>query len=452
VRDPSHVDVPQTRYAKSGDVNIAYQVLGDGPFDLVWVPGAFSHVELNWSVPHRAAFNRRLASFCRLIMFDKRGTGMSDRAQGIANLETRMDDVRAVMDAAGSERAALFGVSEGGPMSALFAASYPERTWALILFASYPRELWAPDYPWGVTEQEWQAELELLDRVGGGHDYFRDLARELAPSADGESRDALAEMMRQAGTPGARVDLMRMNREIDVRDVLPAIRVPTLVMNRLGDHPSNVGGSKYLAEHIAGARHVELAGADHAPNAGDAEPVLAEMQSFLRDAWSARDDFEHESVLATILFTDIVGSTQKIAELGNRAWSDVLKEHHAAVRRQLSRYRGVEMDTAGDGFFATFDGPARAIRCASAIVETVRPLGLEVRAGLHTGECEVNEGKVAGIAVSLGARVAAEAGPSEVLVSGTVRDLVAGSGLEFVDRGTRELKGVPGEWRLYAVA
>lgn len=445
--------LPQTRYAKSGDVNIAYQVLGDGPFDVVWVPGAFSHVELNWTVPTRAAFNRKLATFCRLIMFDKRGTGMSDSARGIADLETRMDDVRAVMDAASSERAALFGVSEGGPMSTLFAATYPERTWAMILFASFPRQMWAPDYPWGATEEEWQADFRELEQTIGDPAYFERLAQELAPSADEESRHALASMMRQAGSPGARLDLMRMNMGIDVRAILPAIRVPTLVMNRAGDHVSNVGGSRYLAEHIPGARHVPLDGADHAPQAGDAEPVLAEMRSFLEDAWEARNELDqHESVLATILFTDIVGSTQKIAELGNRGWSDVLKKHHAAVRRQLARYRGVEMDTAGDGFFATFDGPARAIRCAREIVESVRPLGLEVRAGLHTGECEVNEGKVAGIAVSLGARVAAEAAPSEVLVSGTVRDLVAGSGIEFVDRGTRELKGVPGEWRLYAVA
>jgi len=445
--------LPQTRYAKSGDISIAYQVLGDGPFDLVWVPGAFSHVELNWTVPTRAAFNRRLASFCRLIMFDKRGTGMSDRAQGIADLETRMDDVRAVMDAAGSERAALFGVSEGGPMCTLFAATYPQRAWALILFASFPRVLWAPDYPVGDTEDVVRQEIAELERAVDDPTYFDRVARALAPSADEESARALAQMMRQAGTPGARLDLERMNREIDVRAVLPAIRVPTLVMTRAGDHPANVGGSQYLAEHIPGARYVELDGVDHAPSSGDAEPVLTEMQSFLEDAWQARVDVDqHESVLATILFTDIVGSTEKIAQLGNRGWSDVLKQHHSAVRRQLSRYRGVEMDTAGDGFFATFDGPARAIRCAREIVESVRPLGLEVRAGLHTGECELNEGKVAGIAVSLGARVAAEAGPSEVLVSGTVRDLVAGSGLEFVDRGTRELKGVPGEWRLYAVA
>lgn len=445
--------LPQTRYAKSGEVNIAYQVLGDGPFDVVWVPGAFSHVELNWSIPSRAAFHRQLASFCRLIMFDKRGTGMSDRAQGVADLETRMDDVRAVMDAEGSERAALFGVSEGGPMCALFAATYPERAWALILFASFPRTMWAPDYPHGDTEEDFRHLLDELERATSDPSYFDRVAQELAPSADDESRHAFAEMMRQSGTPGARMDLQRMNREIDVRSVLPAIRVPTLVMTRAGDHAANVGGSRYLADHIPGARYVELEGVDHAPTSGDAEPVLAEMRSFLEDAWESRNEIDqHESVLATILFTDIVGSTEKISQLGNRGWSDVLKQHHAAVRRQLSRYRGVEMDTAGDGFFATFDGPARAIRCAQEIVESVRPLGLEVRAGLHTGECAVNEGKVAGIAVSLGARVAAEAGPSEVLVSGTVRDLVAGSGLEFVDRGTRELKGVPGEWRLYAVA
>jgi pimeloyl-ACP methyl ester carboxylesterase len=455
VRNPSGVDFipPQTKYAKSGEINIAYQVLGDGPFDVVWVPGSFSHVELNWTIPNRAAFNRRLASFCRLIMFDKRGTGMSDRAQGIPNLETRMDDVRAVMDAAGSERAALFGVSEGGPMTVLFAATYPKRVWGLILFASFPRQMWAPDYPSGVTEEELRTETAEMEHAAVDPGYFDKLAHGLAPSADEDSRRALSQMMRQAGTPGARLDLVRMNKEIDVRAVLPAIRVPTLVMNRAGDDPFNVGGSRYLAERISGARHVELEGADHAPQAGDAEPVLAEMQAFLEASWYARkDEDEHNSVLATILFTDIVGSTQKIAELGNRAWSEVIKEHHATIRRQLSRYRGVEMDTAGDGFFATFDGPARAIRCAQEIVESVRPLGLEVRAGLHTGECELADGKVAGIAVSLGARVAAEAGPSEVLVSGTVRDLVAGSGLEFVDRGTRELKGVPGEWRLYAVA
>ena len=450
---PVDETLPQTRYARSGDVSIAYQVTGVGPFDVVWVPGAFSHVELNWTVPTRAAFNRRLATFCRLITFDKRGTGMSDRAQGVANLETRMDDVRAVMDAAGSERAALFGVSEGGPMCTLFAATYPDRTWALVLFASFPRAMWAPDYPFGDTEEDVRQELEELERRAGDPAYFQELAHAMAPSADDESRRAFGELMRQSGSPGARLDLHRMNNAIDVRPILPAIRTPTLIMNRAGDHRSIVGGSAYMAEHIPGAQHVVLEGADHAPASGDAEPVLNELRMFLEDTWQQRNELEeHDSVLATILFTDIVGSTQKINELGNRGWANVLKQHHAAVRRQLTRYRGIEMDTAGDGFFATFDGPARAIRCAREIVESVRPLGIEVRAGLHTGECEVNEGKVSGIAVSVGARVASEAGPSEVLVSGTVRDLVAGSGLEFVERGARELKGVPGEWRLFAVA
>jgi pimeloyl-ACP methyl ester carboxylesterase len=445
-------ELPVTRYARSGDVSIAYQVLGDGPFDVVWVPGAFSHVELNWSIPNRAAFHRRLASFCRLIMFDKRGTGMSDRA-GIANLETRMDDVRAVMDAAGSDRAALFGVSEGGPMCALFSATYPERTWGLVLFASFPRIMWAPDYPHGVTEEEWRRDFDELERRAGDPAYYLEAAEAMAPTADPESKHKFAEMMRQAGTPGARVELERMNRDIDVRSILSAIRVPALVLTRAGDHPTSVHGSRHFAQHIPGARYVELDGVDHAPSSGDAEPVLREMQEFFEGSWEATHQLDdHESILATILFTDIVGSTEKMSALGNRAWSDVLRDHHAAIRRQLVRYRGIEMDTAGDGFFARFDGPARAIRCARGIVDSMAPLGLEVRAGLHTGECELNEGKIAGIAVSVGARVASEASANEVLVSSTVRDLVAGSGLEFVDRGARPLKGVPGEWHLYAVA
>jgi pimeloyl-ACP methyl ester carboxylesterase/class 3 adenylate cyclase len=444
---------PQTRYAKSGDVNIAYQVVGDGPFDLVWVPGAVSHVELHWTVPMMASFSRRLASFCRLIIFDKRGTGMSDRTQGVADLETRMDDVRAVMDAVGSERAALIGVSEGGAMSILFAATYPARCWALALIGAFPREMWAPDYPHGAMESEVQGEVDDEERRASDPAFFLSRAQGLAPSADPENQQRFADLIRQSGSPGARAMLHRMNREIDVRGVLPAIRVPTLVINREHDDPINVHGSRHLAQHIPGARHVEFPGEDHVPFSGDTDSVLRELGEFLQDAWCAQTEIDdHESVLATILFTDIVGSTEKMTQLGNRAWSDVLREHHAAVRRQLARYRGVEMDTAGDGFFARFDGPARAIRCAREIVESVRPLGLEVRAGLHTGECELTDGKIAGIAVSVGARVAAEASASEVLVSGTVRDLVAGSGLEFVDRGIRPLKGVPGEWRLYAVA
>jgi class 3 adenylate cyclase len=355
------------------------------------------------------------------------------------------------MDAAGSERAALFGVSEGGPMSTLFAATYPERTWALLLFASYPRELWAPDYPYGVTETEWWRDLDEIETHAGDPHSFIKLAAELAPSADEWNQQKLAELMRQAGTPGARVDLMRMNREIDVRPILPAIRVPTLVMNREGDHPSNVGGSRYLAEHIPGARHIELNGVDHAPSSGDAEPVLNELQMFLEDAWRQRNELEeHDSVLATILFTDIVGSTELAARIGDSAWRTLLQQHHAIVRRELARYQGRELDTAGDGFFAAFDGPARAVEAASAISEVLRELDLEIRAGLHTGECEVADGKIAGIAVSIGARISALAAPGEVLVSSTVKDLVAGSGIVFADRGEHELKGV-GTWRLHSV-
>jgi DNA-binding SARP family transcriptional activator/class 3 adenylate cyclase len=438
---------PATSYARSGEVNVAYQVVGTGAFDLVYVPGAFSHVELNWTIPARASFLDRLASFSRTITFDKRGTGMSDRV-GIADLETRMDDVRAVMDTAGSQRAAVLGVSEGGPMSILFAATYPERVWALILYASFPRDRWAPDYPWDETDEAWQQTVARL----GEPSYYEDLADQLAPTADPASRRRFGDVMRQSGSPGARLELLTMNREIDVRDVLGSIRVPTLVLNREKDNPRNVGGSRFLAAHIPGARHVELPGAHHAPAAGDAEPVLREIETFLEQAWrEAGDEREPDRVLATVLFTDIVGSTRTIAALGDRRWRELLEQHHATVRRELARFRGVEMDTTGDGFFARFDGPARAIRCAKAISAAVGELGIEVRAGLHTGECEVADGKVAGIAVSIGARVAAKASPREVLVSGTVRDLVAGSGIEFQQRGTHELTGVPGEWRLYAV-
>ena len=442
----------ETRYARSGDVSIAYQVTGEGPFDLVHVPPFTSHVELAWRIPDTAEFIRRLSSFSRTIRFDKRGTGMSDRVSGTPSLETRMDDVRAVMDAVGSERAALLGFSEGGPMTILFAATYPDRVWALILVGSYPRTLWAPDYPWGIPEEQY-AWSDDDQRSWGTPEQSKRLADDLAPSASEESREALAVLIRQSVSPGAAAALSRMNGQIDVRHVLPAIRVPTLVINRTGDAARIVGGSRYLAEHIPGARHVEVPGLDHSISAGDAESILGEMESFLRDVWEehASQAAEPDRVLATVLFTDIVGSTSKAAELGDARWRELLGEHHAAIRRQLTRFRGTELDTAGDGFFARFDGPARAIRCACAITEAVKELGIEVRAGLHTGECEIVESKVGGIAVHIGARVAKEARPSEVLVSSTVKDLVAGSGLEFVERGTAELKGVPGEWRLFAV-
>jgi class 3 adenylate cyclase len=442
--------LPETRYARSGDVSIAYQVAGEGPFDLVWVQGFVSNVELAWEQPTLAAFNRRLASFCRLIRFDKRGVGMSDRV-GIAPLETRMDDVRAVMDAVGSPRAALLGGSEGGPLSLLFAASYPERTSALVLWSSFPRYTWAPDYPWGLTEQETEDDNAETLRSWKDLDSMVKMVEAFAPDIDRESKLALASALRQSASPRDVEALNRMAYELDVRDVLSAITAPTLVMNRLGEHPLNVEGSRYLAEHISGARHVQFPGVDHLIASGDTEPVVREIERFLRAASASEVAPQPDRVLATVLFTDIVGSSEKAATLGDRAWRQLLERHHETVRRQLVRFRGNEVDTAGDGFFASFDGPARAIRCACAIVKSMPDLGLDVRAGLHTGECELVDAKVAGIAVHTGARVAANAKPGEVLVSSTVKDLVAGSGLAFQERGTHELKGIPGEWRLFAV-
>jgi len=447
------MELPETRYAQSGEVSIAYQVVGDGPFDLVYVPPFVSHVELAWEVPSLAAYFRRLASFCRLIRFDKRGTGMSDRVGSLPTLETRMDDLRAVMDAAGSERAALIGISEGGPMALLYAATYPDRAWALVLEGAYARTLWAPDYPWGVREEQFERELADEMQGWGTHEHSLGVARALAPSGSLQDWEPLAKLIRQGASPGAARDLERMAREIDVRHVLPTIQIPTLVLNRTDEDPFNVAGSRHLAEQIAGARHVEFPGRDHALFVGDPERLSGEIEAFLTEAWTELPhQMEPTTVLATVLFTDIVGSTEKMAELGDRRWRELLREHHSAVRRQLSRYRGIEMDTAGDGFFARFDGPARAIQCAQAIAGAVRPLEIEVRAGLHTGECELADGKVAGIAVSIGARITATAEPGEVLVSSTVKDLVAGSGLSFNDRGNHNLKGVPGEWRLYSLA
>jgi class 3 adenylate cyclase len=444
---------PDTRYARSGEVSIAYQVLGDGPFDLVRIPPFMSHVELEWQVPGIATFHRRFASFCRLIRLDKRGTGMSDRVSEVAPLETRMDDVRAVMDAVGSERAALLGVSEGAPMSILFAATYPERCWALVLEGGFARERWAPDYTWGGREEEYQQHEAAL-QAWGTLEHSLQVAQVVAPSADEENSRALATLMRNAASPGAALALNRMNRDIDVRHVLPTIRVPTLVLNRTDENPRVIQASRHLAENIPGARHFEFPGVDHAMFTADPETVVPEIERFLNDAWAERawEEAEPNRVLATVLFTDIVGSTAKNAELGDARWRELRDAHHTLIRRQLVRYRGRELDTAGDGFFASFDGPARAIRCACAITKGVGELGLDVRAGLHTGECELMDNKVGGIAVNIGARVAAEAGPGEVLVSSTVKDLVAGSGLEFRERGTAELKGVPGEWRLFAVA
>jgi pimeloyl-ACP methyl ester carboxylesterase len=438
---------PETRYAKSGDVNLAYQVVGEGPLDLVYVPGWISNVELMWEEPAHAHVLGRLSGFSRLILFDKRGTGLSDPVplDRLPTLEQRMDDVRAVMDAAGSDRAAVFGFSEGGQMSALFAATYPERTVALALYGTFAKRIWSPDYPWAPKPDARDEELAALERNWGTR---MDLDQ-LAPSESEAFKSRLAAYFRRSASPGTGVALMRMNTQHDIREILPSIRVPTLVLHRRDDVDVKVEEGRWIASRIPGAKYVELSGDAHTLWGGDTDEIVDEVEEFLTGVRPAR---ELDRVLATVLFTDLVGSTERAAELGDRGWSELLSAHDAAVRRELERFRGREVDTAGDGFLATFDGPARAVRCAVAVREAVRGLGLELRAGVHTGECELDGDKVRGIAVHTGARVASLAEPGEVLVSSTVKDLVAGSGIEFEDRGTHELKGVPGEWRVFAVA
>ena len=446
------MEVGDVRYVKSGSTHIAYQVTGDGPIDLVFVPGYVTHMELQWRLPGFDVFLTELSRFSRLIRFDKRGTGMSDPVVGAPSLETRMDDVRAVLDAVGSRRAALYGLSEGAAMAILFAATYPERTAALVLRSAFPRRMWATDYPWGTTEAEYEREVEQALRVFGPREQGLASVHTLGAFTEAEA-NAYLDFVRFSSSPGALEALHRMNREIDVRAVLPAVRVPTLVLHGEEDTvvPSEV--AQYVTDRIPGARLVEVPHVGHmAISAGDV--IAGEIERFLTDVregggWDQEP--EQDRVLTTVLFTDIVGSTAKAVELGDRAWADLLVTHRAQIRRELVRFRGREMDTAGDGFFASFDGPARAIQCANAIVHAVSGTGLQVRAGLHTGECEVIDGRVGGVAVHIGARVADAAGPSEVLVSSTVKDLVAGSGIRFEDRGLTELRGIPGEWRLYAV-
>ena len=441
-----------TRYALSGDVHIAYQVTGDGPFDLVFVPGFVTHMDMQWKLPGFSDFLDELGSFARLIRFDKRGTGMSDPVSGAPSLETRMDDARAVMDAAGSRRAAFYGLSEGAAMSLLFAATYPERVAALVVRSCSPRTLWAPDYPWGRSEEAYRLETEQALRVYASREEARDIARKLG--MDGAAVDAYVDLLRYGASPGMLAALYAMNREIDIRDVLPTVHVPTLVLHGSEDQIVPVDAGRYTAERLRSARFVEIPGLGHLAAGGpSADLVTQELEGFLTDVWEAGgwDEAEPERMLATVLFTDIVDSTTTAIQLGDRRWREVLEQHNALVRRELLRYRGREVDSAGDGFLATFDGPARAISCASAIVGGVQELGLTVRAGLHTGECEIADGKVAGIAVHTGARVAGEASAGEVLVSSTVKDLVAGSGIAFVERGAHELKGIPGEWHLFAL-
>jgi class 3 adenylate cyclase/alpha-beta hydrolase superfamily lysophospholipase len=438
--------MPKTRYARSGDLQLAYQVVGDGPLDLVFVPGFVSHIEAIWEEPRSAAFLEHLAAFSRLIVFDKRGMGLSDRPPEPPTLEQGMDDVLAVMDAAGSERAALLGASEGGPMSMLCAATYPQRVSALALFATFPRILEADDYPHGLPEEVVDAFFDVLEEDWGGPAAIGMFAPSLID--DQQFRDSWARYLRLGTSPRGAQSLLRMYKEIDIRDVLATISVPTLVLHRESDLVVQIATGRFIAEQIPGARFVQLSGEDHLPWAGDWQALVGEVEEFLTGERAAADI---DRVLATVMFTDIVGSTESAARLGDRRWGDVVARHDELVRRKLDRYRGRPVKTLGDGFLATFDGPARAVRCAREIAEEVRSLGIEVRAGLHTGECELVGDDVAGMAINIGARVSSLAGPGEVLVSRTVKDLVYGSGIEFAERGEHTLKGVPGGWQLYAV-
>jgi pimeloyl-ACP methyl ester carboxylesterase len=443
------VSPPNTQYAKSGNASIAYQVVGEGSLDLVLVLGFTTHLELQWEMPPMAHFFERLASFARVIIFDKRGTGLSDPVAEVPTLEDRIDDVRAVMDAAGSERAALFGVSEGGPMCILFAATHPERVSHLVLHGAMGRTTEAPDYPWAAPKEALEEATAEFIAPYWGQDP-ETLIELFTPSFAGnpEASEQLARLERSSASPAMVQQVFDMFLDIDVRAILPTIHVPTLVLHRRLDRVVNRRAGEELAAQIPGARYVELEGSDHIPWAGDVEPVLGEIEEFLT---GARSVAEPDRVLATVMFTDIVGSTERAAELGDARWRELLTSHQEAVRRELGRFRGREVKVLGDGYLATFDGPARAIQCGQAITEATDSLGLEVRVGLHAGEVEVMDEDVGGIAVHIAARVGALASAGEVLVTSTVKDLVAGSGIEFADRGAQDLKGISDQWRLFAV-
>jgi class 3 adenylate cyclase len=437
---------PVARYAKSGDLHIAYAVEGDGPIDLVWIPPWISQVEYLWAEPSLERVMARLTQFARVITFDRRGSGLSDPFSGAPTLEEQMDDVLAVMDAVGSERAAVAGTLEGGPMAALFAATHPDRVEALVLYSTFARATWAPDYEWAWSAEDRGAHMaQLVEHWGEGY-----VAGSVAPSAweDPSFREWAGRLERLAASPSTIQRIFDLIGEFDVRDVLPSIRVPTLVMHRREDSFIKIEHSRYIASRIPQARFVELEGTDNMFSVGDTEAVLGEVEEFLTGERHSR---EPDRMLATVMFTDICGSTERAAELGDRSWRFMLERHDALFRRALERHRGREVKRTGDGFLATFDGPARAIRCAADVADSMGALGLQVRAGLHTGELEIMDGDLGGLAVHIAARVMDSAAPSEVLVSSTVKDLVVGSGIDFEDRGAHELRGVPGEWRLFAV-
>jgi pimeloyl-ACP methyl ester carboxylesterase len=438
--------IPKTQYAWSGDVSIAYQIIGNGPLDLVVVPGWVSNIDLFWEEPSFVRFFQGLAEFSRVILFDKRGCGLSDKVLHAPTLEERMDDVLAVMDAVGSERVSLFGYSEAGTMSSLFAATYPERTQALIVAGGYARKLKTDDYEWGVTEEDSQAYIDELPNVWGGPvgiEY-------IAPSRANDLRFTQwwAKFLRNSASITTSGLLIRANMAVDIRHILPSIQVPTLILHAKDDLTVTIENGRYLAEHIPGASLVELDTPDHLPWVGNPEQVVAEIKGFLT---GYHEEHDVNRAVVTVLFTDIVDSTRLASELGNTAWWDLLEAHNAVIRHELTIHRGREVKSTGDGFHAVFDGPARAIRCGCAIREAINQIGLSVRIGMHTGECELRSDQIEGVAVHIAARVAALAEGGEVLVSQTVKDLVAGSGFKFEDRGEHVLKGVPEHWRVLAV-
>ena len=450
MRDHVGRQPPETRFAKAGDLHIAYQVLGEGPIDLLFVPGWVSNVELAWEEPHQASFLRRLSEFSRLILFDKRGTGLSDPVSVVRppTLEDRMADMNAVLDAVGSESSAVFGFSEGGSTAALFGATYPLRTKALVLWGTTPRITWDDDWPWGVTREEGISQLKSLE-AGNFHKYFG--LDFFAPSFadDPELENWWSRYGRLSASPAMYIALMKTNGATDVRDVLPTINVPTLVLHRKDDKVFDARASHYLADKIPGARFVEFPGEDHWPWAGDAESALAEIQQFLV---GTKPKPQVDRFLTTVLFTDIVDSTATAGRLGDRDWSNLLDVHDNFSKNELRQFGGKWVKSTGGGILATFDGPGRAVNCAKSIISRAREHGLQLRAGLHTGEAERRGDDVAGMAVHIAARVAAEARASEILVTTTVRDLVAGSELRFEERTTMPLKGVPGEWQLLSVS
>jgi class 3 adenylate cyclase len=438
---------PETRYTKVGDVHIAYQVVGNGPLDLVVVPGWVSHLEVQyWEEPIVARFFERLATFSRLILFDKRGTGLSDRVapSALPTLEQRMEDVHAVMDVVGSSRAAVLGISEGGAMCALFAATYPERVSALIMSGCFPRWIKDDDYPWAPTREQHEAAFDAYERKWGTSIGFKTIAPSVAD--DERCKNWWARNLRMGASPADGIALYRMNIEIDIRAILPTIQVPTLILHRLGDRLINVGNSRYMSKHIPGAKYIELHGEDHLPWFGDANAALGEIQEFLT---GVRPNEEHERVLATVLFADVVGSTARAATLGDAQWRDQLEAFYQAVRRELARFRGTLVHTTGDGILATFDGPVRAVRCALALCHEATAVGTNVRFGVHIGEVQMMDDEIGGLTVHIGARVMDLAGAGEVLVSSTVKDIMAGAGIRFEDRGMHALKGVPDEWHLF---